>query len=259
MAINSEQLFHSTVKEEPDFWRAKEILLLLAIYFGSGFLFPEALNIMLTHIVKAANFTGENLKEFLFPHVLGGSYLITSLFLLALLFYSVVIVHRQKFLKSLKISLPTLPNIIRAVYVAILLLGTFLVAAMYLKPKGVVNPAMKLLNHGAIGMFWFVLVVIIIAPLFEEVFFRGYIYEGFKKSWGRGSAIILVSLLFAGLHLPKSIVVFATLFVYSLAFVLLKEISSTLLTAVVCHMVINSSPLMIYLVLRYGFNVVYKF
>jgi uncharacterized protein len=47
----------------------------------------------------------------------------------------------------------------------------------------------------------YLIVVVIIAPLFEEIFFRGFILQRFAIKWGNGVAIVLSSIFFGLLHL----------------------------------------------------------
>ncbi len=51
----------------------------------------------------------------------------------------------------------------------------------------------------------------VLAPVVEELFFRGYLWQGFKRGIRRGSIIICTALLFAAIHLPDN---FASLFNY---------------------------------------------
>ena len=45
------------------------------------------------------------------------------------------------------------------------------------------------------------LVVISFAPVFEELFFRGFVFPGLAKAWGVGLAIVVSALLFSSAHL----------------------------------------------------------
>lgn len=47
----------------------------------------------------------------------------------------------------------------------------------------------------------FVVLAIVLAPLAEEFLFRGVMYTGMKRSWGAWPAGIVVTLLFAALHI----------------------------------------------------------
>lgn len=48
---------------------------------------------------------------------------------------------------------------------------------------------------------WFVLVGVIFAPLVEETFFRGFLFQGFRQKYGWGKGALLSSAIFAIGHL----------------------------------------------------------
>jgi membrane protease YdiL (CAAX protease family) len=48
---------------------------------------------------------------------------------------------------------------------------------------------------------WFFIVGAIIAPLVEETFFRGFLFQGFRASYGWPAAMLLSSAIFAAAHL----------------------------------------------------------
>lgn len=89
------------------------------------------------------------------------------------------------------------------------LLGLFLallfaVVATKFLPPGPGHPIGPLARAAASGglprVLWAILAVII-APPIEEFLFRGALYAGFEKSWGRATAILLVSVTFVLLHI----------------------------------------------------------
>lgn len=58
-------------------------------------------------------------------------------------------------------------------------------------------------SSGLLQLAW-VIAVVVVAPLLEEFLFRGAMYEGFRRSWGTGSAGVVVTVLFVGMHLPET-------------------------------------------------------
>jgi membrane protease YdiL (CAAX protease family) len=66
-------------------------------------------------------------------------------------------------------------------------------------------------NPGGLLLFWLALVVI--APVTEEIVFRGFILRGWLDTrLGVAGSIVLVSLLFAAVHVPDELPVFISLF-----------------------------------------------
>ena len=78
----------------------------------------------------------------------------------------------------------------------------------------------------------------ILAPIIEEIFFRGFSYSAFKSRWGKGIAIVASSLLFTVAHFdPLRIVQFMVLGVL-LAYA--YERTGSLPLVVLAHMVNNT-------------------
>lgn len=70
-------------------------------------------------------------------------------------------------------------------------------------------------SHGAFGGSQFVdtfqlavldsIMTIVLIPVTEEILFRGILYGGYRKSFGALGAGVLTTILFVGLHLPRSL------------------------------------------------------
>lgn len=88
------------------------------------------------------------------------------------------------------------------------LLGlTYLMAAAFLSPAQTWTPSGPLAQMastpGLSRLYWVVL-VLMLAPPFEEFLFRGVLLAGLSRSWGLPAASILVTLLFALVHFPEA-------------------------------------------------------
>jgi len=99
--------------------------------------------------------------------------------------------------------------------------------------------ASKLINKGQPGwlrlyMGWLVMFV---APVAEETFFRGYVYAVFWKRWGTTVGLLLSSLLFALVHMY--LLHFLPVFLLGLVLGLAYEWRKTLVTPIVAHSVMN--------------------
>ena len=73
----------------------------------------------------------------------------------------------------------------------------------------------------------------VIAPIKEEMFFRGLIYPPLRQIFGRGKGILLTGLFFAALHLE--IIRFLPLFIGGVVLTWLYERSSSIWPAIVAH------------------------
>lgn len=59
----------------------------------------------------------------------------------------------------------------------------------------------ELVSNKNVSYIMLLVVVSIIAPICEEIFFRGFLFQGFKKRWGVPAGIIISSALFSAAHL----------------------------------------------------------
>ncbi len=94
------------------------------------------------------------------------------------------------------------------------------------------------LFNGSGGLFLAILVIGIIAPLGEEVFFRGFAYRCFRARWGPAVATVVSAALFSLIHLhPLGAL---PIFVVGCALALLYERTGTLVAPFVLHAVNNT-------------------
>ena len=81
----------------------------------------------------------------------------------------------------------------------------------------------------------------IIAPIVEEIFFRGFIFAGLRKSWNWQKATFASAALFALAHVvPTSIL---PIFILGVIFALLYEFSGSVWPAILMHMLTNTIAL----------------
>lgn len=100
----------------------------------------------------------------------------------------------------------------------------------------------KLLDTQSIILFSFI--AIVVAPIVEEVIFRGLLYGPLYRKTGRYSAIILSSLIWTyghSLEIYPSITIFAFgIFIIGIILAWLYDRSGSLLTPIIVHMFQNS-------------------
>lgn len=89
------------------------------------------------------------------------------------------------------------------------------------------------------------LLAVIVAPLAEEIIFRGYFYGVLKRFIGLPWAMILTAALFAAVHLNAAAL--PALFVLALCFTLAYEVTGSLLVAIVMHALFNLTTLLVLL------------
>jgi membrane protease YdiL (CAAX protease family) len=93
-----------------------------------------------------------------------------------------------------------------------------------------------------------VVLALVGAPLVEEFFFRGTVFPALAKRFRPGTAVVLASLLFAGLHLHLPSVV--PLFVIAVAFTLAYTYTGCLIVPIVMHALFNTASLTLLWLLR---------
>lgn len=99
---------------------------------------------------------------------------------------------------------------------------------------------------------WFVAVLsifaVIVAPVIEEIFFRGILFPTLKARWGIWPSAVISSLIFAAMHfhLPTFLPLFVLAMILSLTF----EYTGSLAVCMIAHSLFNSLSIIAIWVLR---------
>ncbi|HEX7173160.1 MAG TPA: type II CAAX endopeptidase family protein [Candidatus Limnocylindria bacterium] len=94
-----------------------------------------------------------------------------------------------------------------------------------------------------------VLAIVILAPIAEEIFFRGVIFNAFLREGGRRWAFLGSSALFAVIHL--SLVAAIPIFLLGLALAWVYDRTNNLLAPIAMHIVVNGASVLLALLVRY--------
>jgi len=87
---------------------------------------------------------------------------------------------------------------------------------------------------GWLPLLWFA--VIIAAPFFEEIFFRGFLLEGLRHSFvGNAGAIILTSLLWAAIHVQYGMFEISLIFAMGLLFGYIRIKTGSIWSPIIMH------------------------
>ncbi len=92
---------------------------------------------------------------------------------------------------------------------------------------------------------------VIVAPLAEEVIFRGYLYPAAKRFCGPVGAILFSSLVFAAAH--GNVVALLPLFALAVILCLLYEFTGSIWACISVHFLFNAATVSIQLLARSGF------
>lgn len=90
---------------------------------------------------------------------------------------------------------------------------------------------------------------IIIAPVIEEIMFRGFLQPALKNSFGRRYAVVVSASLFAAVHMD--IFAFFQIFILGMLLGYLYEKTQTLVASIVVHILHNSLTLVFLLYFKY--------
>ena len=83
----------------------------------------------------------------------------------------------------------------------------YVMVAMRFAPPGhgqSVGPLARAAANGGFPRVLLAILGVLIAPPIEEFLFRGALYAGFEKTWGRSRSILLVTVTFVPLHLSET-------------------------------------------------------
>ena len=96
---------------------------------------------------------------------------------------------------------------------------------------------------------WFFTVGAVVAPLVEEIFFRGFLFQGFRQKYGWLPAMLLSSAIFGAAHLdPVSLI---PTFILGCVLAYIYHRSNSVWPGVLYHAAINSfSLLAVYVILQ---------
>jgi membrane protease YdiL (CAAX protease family) len=104
------------------------------------------------------------------------------------------------------------------------------------------NDLMKMLRSSRLAVYTVVVLATFTAPLVEEVVYRGILYSAFQKRVGIGGAVAIVTIMFAGVHVPQywgspgTIVLICLL---SLVLTMIRVQTKNLLPCIIMHTIFN--------------------
>lgn len=81
----------------------------------------------------------------------------------------------------------------------------------------------------------------VVAPLVEEIFFRGFVFAGLRGRWGWPQAALASAGLFALAHLLSTLIL--PIFILGIIFAFLYQVSGSIWPAILMHMLTNSAAL----------------
>jgi membrane protease YdiL (CAAX protease family) len=108
----------------------------------------------------------------------------------------------------------------------------------------IVEPHQKDIAEGFGALPVRILLIVVLAPISEEVCFRGMLFGGLREKLPRLGAALLSGLIFGGLHALTGVSAVPPLIVFGLLLALLYEKTGSILPGIVLHMLNNSIALL---------------
>jgi hypothetical protein len=121
--------------------------------------------------------------------------------------------------------------------------GAYLLfAALY--SSLIVEPHQKDIAEGFGALPVKILLIVVLAPISEEVCFRGMLFGGLREKLPRLGAALISALIFGGLHALTGVSAVPPLIVFGFVLALLYEKTGSILPGIVLHMLNNSIALL---------------
>ncbi len=96
----------------------------------------------------------------------------------------------------------------------------------------------------ATGTVLFVVLACVVAPFFEETFFRGFLFQGFSRSWGIPVGALVSAAVFALSH--QQFDIFVPLFALGLALAWVYWVTHSLWGSIALHAVYNGIAVLVW-------------
>lgn len=146
-------------------------------------------------------------------------------------------------LKSVLMYLGFIPLLIILTY-----LGVLFCTAIGIQPEG--HPLVDILKKekSAIFIIYLIITAVIIAPVFEELLFRGLFYQALKKKFGIFNAMVISSSLFSLLHFNTA--QFLPIVSLGMLLCFIFEYTGSLVPAIFVHVMNNGLFLALFFLLK---------
>jgi membrane protease YdiL (CAAX protease family) len=229
----------------PNLWTWRDLLFFL-VFVPVALLTAESLALAAYTVLKP--WLGWRLPS---KALLGNTFFLLALqsifygFILGYVYLLVVVNHRQPFWRGLRWRKPSAGQALGCLLGGMLMMLAVRLAPPLL-PEAEDFPMERLLSSPAaayaVGAF-----AILVAPLMEELIFRGVLFAIFEQQVGLRFAVLSTALLFAGLHVPEYwqawnhvLMILLVGVVFSLA----RGVTGSLAPSVILHVGYNASMML---------------
>jgi uncharacterized protein len=164
---------------------------------------------------------------------------------LGFIYLFIKIRHSFSFREYLELKPLGIRTVLILLAVFIVILGLSEVAGRFIPPQSDTFTVNIYKTAGWLPLLWFA--VGVCAPIFEESFFRGFLFVSLKDSFiGPGGTIVLTSLMFASLHaIQYDVYGVAVVFVLGITFGVVRFLTGSLWSTILLHAIWNLTELVI--------------
>lgn len=106
-------------------------------------------------------------------------------------------------------------------------------------------------ESSVIGSAVVMLSLIIVAPVLEEIFFRGFVYPGLNKKLDLYASVLITTLLFTAVHIPQCLdypFILISIFLGGLFLTTVRAVTRSTLLAILLHSLYNISVIVVGLI-----------
>jgi membrane protease YdiL (CAAX protease family) len=168
--------------------------------------------------------------------------LVFYLFLLAYIYFLIVVRYRAPFWNALKWNRLSAHNVLRFFLGGAALSLVIMIAPSFL-PEKKGFPLEKMFNSPS-SAYAVAAFAVVIAPFMEELLFRGLLFAFFERHAGVKFAVIATAVLFAGLHIPEYWGAWnhvLMILVVGVTFSLVRGLSGSVTPSFILHLAYNST------------------
>jgi membrane protease YdiL (CAAX protease family) len=127
-----------------------------------------------------------------------------------------------------------------------LTLYSYLLVSLQIDPNAGTHPLVPfLISSEDKSEIWIIIILaVVIAPIVEEIMFRGALYSWMRVHFSPGFSIFCSSLIFAALH-PQGLIGVFPLLIIGIVLALLREWRGNLISAIFAHACFNGATLLL--------------
>jgi len=189
----------------------------------------------------------EELKNLTVLVSLAPGALASSALTLVFIWFSVSVVCRRPFLEALHLRRPSGPGLAGAIALGMTIAAAYVGVAVAFPPPPNTELGGALSRLAEAGPFGFAMLVVLalaMAPVVEEILFRGYAFLGARRTLGRFGAGVAVTVVFVALHMMQTgtyLPALAGIATMATALVILMERTGNLSYCIAGHLGYNAT------------------